>query len=165
MNSYNDNEYKSYFHTYKTIYDDDIDGLTMVSPNHKKYVSEKFLDDPIMCKVQRQRYIDSVNNWLLSPLYQAEYEQYDDEYHDEHEHEHEHEQYNDYDEDDEYDNTYDEYNDNEKNDTDYITNQTVGKKMYDEILNIVNSCDFEIDDHKQFKEDLIHFIYTLSNIN
>ena len=135
-----DCEYKSYFHTYETKYDDDIAGLTTISNHHKRYISEMFTDDPIICKVQRKQYINSVNNWLLSPLYKCdEYDDCDDDYDDEH----------------------DENKECENN----ITNQTVGKKMYDEILNTLHKSGFEINDHKQFKEDLIHFIYTLSEIN
>jgi len=38
------------------------------------------------------------------------------------------------------------------------------KSMFDELLNIIDSSNMKIYDHKQFKEDFIHYIYTLSSL-
>ena len=151
----NDDEYKSYFHTFKTIYGDDVDGLLTVSGLHKRYVCEKFLDDPIMSRIQRSKYINSVNDWLTSPLYYEQEDDCDEEYSDGTDCECEY--YDVYDDEDDCD-------DNDDGESEPITNQTIGKAMYDEIVATIYSSGFEIDDSKQFKEDFIHFIYTLSDV-
>lgn len=151
----------SYFNTQFTVYDTDIDGLQTVSHNHKRYVSEKFTDDPIMTRIQRTKYIDSVNEWLLTPLYNDnyinnEYVGFNDfiDYLD---------MYNKNDEDCENNDEY-ECVDDDTPENDPVTNQTMGKAMYNEITKAIYDSGFEIDDSKQFKEDFIHFIYTLSEL-
>lgn len=136
----NNEEYKSYFYKYKTHNGDDIDGLNTLSGNHKKYISDKYLEDHILSRIERTKYVDHVNTWLNSPLCDDNGNEYN----------------------------INEYDDVQRQETGEVrhalTNQSIAKCMYDDVVNIINSSGFEIDDNKQFKEDFIHFIYTLSDI-
>lgn len=132
----------------ETIYGDEIDGLTTLSTKHKPYYEEPYADDPIYYKTQRSNYINNVNEWLDEPLdSQKEYDK----------------RYNLV--------TRDEYSKNIVHESfqktginDSIKNKTVVKEMFDKMNIIIQQSGFEINDNKQFKEDFIHFMYTLSKL-
>jgi len=45
-----------------------------------------------------------------------------------------------------------------------ITNGTMAKRFFDELNDSIQSSGFMINDNKQFKEDFIHIMYTLSKL-
>lgn len=51
-----------------------------------------------------------------------------------------------------------------KEETELLKNQTVAKRFFDEIVEAIEREEFEIIDYKQFKEDVICFLYTLSEL-
>lgn len=132
----------------ETIYGDEIDGLTTLSIKHKPYYEEPYSDDPIYYKAQRRNYIENVNEWLDEPLdRQTEYDK----------------RYNLV--------TKDEYCKNIIYETnqktiinDAVKHKRIIKQMFDRMNTIIQQSGFEINDNKQFKEDFIHFMYTLSKL-
>jgi hypothetical protein len=119
-----------------TIYGDEVDGLTTISKNHLPYVEEPYREDPLYFKSLRSTYVNKINNWLDKT-------------------------------DKDYNRTrrIDERNLELIDKTDFeIKHVTIIKKMFDELNSIISRSGFEIDDNKQFKEDFIHLIYTVSKL-
>lgn len=61
-------------------------------------------------------------------------------------------------------NNYQQQQDNQNN-KNYLKIATICESFYDDILECVNNSGYTINDINQFKEDLIHYIYMLSDID
>jgi hypothetical protein len=48
---------------------------------------------------------------------------------------------------------------------DSIQNKNVCKRIYDELIELIYKEGFELKDKNQFKEDLIHYLYSLSDLD
>jgi hypothetical protein len=150
---------------------------------HHDYVEPIYMDDPICMKHTRNVYKTSVNNWLDDPLihsygivyrengFEFEVEEDEDEVEDNDEEVEEDKDAKDNDITNDIDDMYEEEDDitndmyDDFPDDSYIKVSEVCLTMYKEILNEIIKSGFEIEDINQFKEDFIHYMYKLSNIN
>jgi hypothetical protein len=147
---------------------------------HIDYIQIPYDDASIFTKIQRRKYINTINNWLKEPvtnvngfMYYVDSdnennENYDDFYNNtsltqvvKEYNTYEHLDIN-YDWNDEYDEQY--YN--EDNDyEDCVKNADICEKLHDTIINELDNANYTIYDLNQFKEDFIHYMYRLSDID
>lgn len=100
---------------------------------HLSYCSPAYEDDDIWTKINRKKYVSNVNKWL-------NYDYIDiDIFYDKQE------------------------NIQHTNEYKQPLVKDVCKKMYDDVLNVIQDAGFEINDINQFKEDFIHYMYILSD--
>lgn len=109
---------------------------------HQPYVSQAYEDDHFLSKTQRRVYIDAVNKWLDTPLYSVGYDSNDNGV------------FNTYEDDVDCEDEDDE--DNE------VLVKSVCCKIYNELMTTIKDNGFLIYDENQFKEDFIHYMYSLS---
>lgn len=124
----------------ESIHGDDIENLATISNNHTHFVEYPENNKNIYGNSKRKEYIKEVNKWLDQPdLYYLSRRQYCNQ------EKRKNESYN-----TEIDNT--------------IYHSTILLSMYKEILEVIEKHNCELYNTKQFKEDFIHFMYTVSKL-
>lgn len=130
---------------------------------YKEYCAPAYIDDTIWAKTERTNYVNIVNKWLSYKyvdnhiLTQNDRHTYGDENYDDADsftafnHEEYNEDYN------------DEDYDVEKNKCKTDNIEIVCKNIFDELCECITRNGFEIYNYNQFKEDFIHYMYTLSD--
>jgi hypothetical protein len=108
------------------------------SKPHLSYIEPTSKEDDLITKCNRNNYVREINKWLNNNLIHYEYYKKQD---------------------------------NINNDEDIINEENytlkvkdICKEIYHDILEVVQESGFEINDLNQFKEDLIYYIYILSDI-
>ena len=99
---------------------------------HLDYVPPSYMNGSLMAKTRRLRYCEEIDEWLNSPLIDSEYWV-------------------------RLEREQREYNEDEE-----LMVKNVCFTMFNELVEAVIESGFEISDIKQFKEDFIHYMYTLS---
>jgi hypothetical protein len=151
---------------------------------HKSYISMTSTDSPIFSNMRRRHYVEHINKWLQSPVcnihgvvsmsdiekktYYETVESDSDksEYFSENDF-----SFND-------DSSISSYLDTRNTNTNTNTNTTsdephlrylkiasICDSLYNDILQLIDSYGYTINDVNQFKEDLIHYVYILSDID
>jgi hypothetical protein len=162
-------EMKSYFHTARKPIS--FINICDIKP-HRAYVSPVDDDAHFISKMNRSAYSSEVNEWLNYPFINSEYWWKLDREEWERERE-EHYLYGEENEDLKYTDDWsndlvpDNYHDCEPDDDcepdeELPKVKDICKTMYDELLYAINNAGFQINDLNQFKEDFIHYMYTLS---
>lgn len=99
---------------------------------HLDYVPPSYMNGSLMAKTRRLRYCEEIDEWLNTPLIDSEYWI-------------------------RIEREQQEYNEDEE-----LMIKNVCFTMFNELVEAVIESGFEISDIKQFKEDFIHYMYTLS---
>ncbi len=157
---------------------------------HTNYIEIPYDDVSIFTKLQRRKYINIINNWLNEPVTNVngfmyycdnDNELQDDFYNDTTQIVKDYNTYQHLDENYDWDNNYeydndeydnDEYNEkryydeeNYNNYEEYVKNADICEKLHDTIINEIDNANYTIYDLNQFKEDFIHYMYRLSDID
>lgn len=139
---------------------------------HLAYAPPAYKEDSLMARIRRSGYCSEVNEWLNYPFINSEYwsriereereleRQENDLYYNEVNEHLQYEPENDWDDMVQDDNRHKNYDDSEEEEELKVKN--ICLTMYNDIVRAVNQSGFQINDLNQFKEDFIHYMYTLS---
>lgn len=123
----------------ESIHGDDIENLAIISNDHKHFVEYPENKKNIYGFSKRKEYLKHVNDWLDQPdLYYLSRLQEK--------------------------RKNEGFNTDDINEDNIIHHSTVLFSMYKEILDVIEKHNCEIYNTKQFKEDFIHYIYTVSKL-
>ena len=165
---------KSYFHTARQPIS--FINICDIKP-HRDYVSPTDDNAHFINKMKRSEYVSEVNEWLNYPFINSEYwwgvdrDEWEREREEDYLYGEENEalKYTDtWSNDLVPDNNYTIDNDRHRNYDDSEEDEEVPQikdicmTMYEELLYAINNSGFQINDLNQFKEDFIHYMYTLS---